>query len=140
MKKILRILIVAEVVLGSVGVVVDMLLEKTLPEEMQDYIVSSEIAEIGFTQSIGLIFGTLLIILLIVAWVGLWNLWRHARLLYTVCWVLGPLLYLVLEPVVYYFPLGATLSDYSILTSGIILGIIYLTELKYNFRKEHIEY
>ncbi len=140
MKKVLHLLIIAEIVFASLGIIIDLYLEKTLPQEIQEYIVRSEMAEITYSQFFAVIFGVLLIILLIVAWIGLWKLWRPARRLYTLCWLCGLPIYLFLEPVVYYTPLGAIFSEICTLSAGMIFGAIYFSELKMTFMKQSTEH
>ncbi|MBA4150166.1 MAG: hypothetical protein H0X66_18820 [Verrucomicrobia bacterium] len=132
-KSILRYLIVAEISLITSSVVADLVLEHTLPTEIQHYISRSAETPITSLEAVGLGLGILLLLLMLIAWVGLWRLWKPARLLYTLCWLFGVPLFLLLDSAVYYTPLGAALSEYAILSAGMILGLLYFSDLSSNF-------
>jgi putative Mn2+ efflux pump MntP len=135
MIKKLKIFIAVEVVLNCIGAVVDIMLESTLPEKMQEYIASAENIDAGLLGIIGLVLSFIYIVLLIISWIGLWKLWRPSRLLYTLCCFLGAIVYLAIGPVIYYSTIGAILSDYAVMASGIILCLLYFTSLKEHFKK-----
>jgi hypothetical protein len=128
MTKILRILIITEIVFTILEITFDIVFEKSLPPKFLEYIASTETVEISTNEAVGLIISVVLIVVTIVSWIGLWRLWRPAKLLYTLKCLLGPIIYLILEPVVYYTPLGAFFSEYAVLSAGAILSIIYFTE------------
>jgi hypothetical protein len=132
-KTILRCLIISEIALTLIGVATDIILEKTLPQEIQQYIMRTKEIDLTFMQVLGGGIGLLMLIGLVVGWIGLWKLWRPARLIYTLCCILGMSIYLLIEPVVYYTPLGAVFSDLSVLAAGMILGIIYFSDLATHF-------
>ncbi|HTP67003.1 MAG TPA: hypothetical protein VMJ66_16540 [Geobacteraceae bacterium] len=138
-KAILRCLIVAEIAFVQVGVAIDIILEKTLPQELQQYIMRAKETGMTFTQLLGFGIGLLMLIGLVVGWIGLWQLWRPARLIYTLCWILGMSSYLLIEPVVYYTPLGAIFSDFAVLAAGMIIGLIYFSDLATHFVKGQAE-
>ena len=134
--KILKILIVLEILCGLTTIIIDLSLESYLPQEFQQYIARTKDAELTALQIFGSLIGVVVIVGQIVAWVGLWKLWKHARLLYTICVIIAVPLYLLLEPVVYYTTIGAIFSEIATLAEGIILGLLYFTNMKYYFSKE----
>jgi hypothetical protein len=136
---ILRILIAVEVSLGVLGIAADFALETMLPAPIQDYIAKSANSDLTLGQASGLGIGVLLIIGLIVGWVGLWKLWRPARTIYTICWLAGVPLYLLLDPVVYYTPAGAMLGEYSVLAAGAILSLVFFSDLSSHFNRTKAE-
>lgn len=136
---ILRLLIAAEVSLGVLSIAADFTLERNLPTGIQSYIAKSAESDLSLAQAWGLGIGFLLIIGLIVGWIGLWRLWRPARTIYTICWLAGIPLYLLLDPVVYYTPIGAMLSEYSVLAAGAILGLVFFSEFSSYFTKTKAE-
>ena len=137
--KILRLLIAAEILLGVLGIAADFAGETKLPIEIQYYIARSAEADPTFAQLAGLGIGVTLIIGLIVGWIGLWRLWRPARTIYAVCWLAGVPLYLLLDPVVYYTPVGAMLDEYSVLAAGAILSLAFFSELALHFNRTKAE-
>jgi len=134
--KLLRICIIAEIFFIIFEVILELLLENSLPTELLDYIARTDKLDITFSQWLSLGICVPLIALLIVSWIGLFRLWRPSRFLYTLCCVLGLSLYPLLEPVVFYTPYGAMISDLSMTNTGLILGIIFLTPLKSHFEKQ----
>ena len=132
-------LIAAEVLLGVFSIAADFVGETMLPTEIQDYIARSTESDLTLAQASGLGIGVILIIGLIVGWVGLWRLWRPARSIYAICWLAGVPLYLLLDPVVYYTPVGAMLSEYSVLAAGAILSLIFFSDLSPYFERTKAE-
>ena len=132
---ILRCLVATEALLGLIGIVADSAGERLLPIEIQQYLARSINADLTSSQATGLGLGVLVVIGVIVGWIGLWRLWRPARLIYTVSWLGGVPLILLLDPVVYYTPIGAMFSEYSILAAGAILGVIFFSDLAEHFGK-----
>lgn len=137
--RLLRRLILAEVVCGLTSVVFDLALEDSLPAEIRRYIARSDQATLSAVQVIGYGLGSILLIGLMIGWIGLWRLWRPARRIYTICWLLGVPLYLLIEPVLYYTPLGAMFSEYSVLAAGMTLGVVYFSDLSLHFAVPNAE-
>ena len=73
-----------------------------------------------------------LVVALVVAWVGLWLLKRWARTLYTTLVVISLVVTLFLGPVVT-SALGAALYSISTLAGGVILGLLWFSELRGSF-------
>lgn len=134
-RTVLRFLVVAEAAFVLMGVVSDLVLEDRLPQEIQQYIARTEAADMTLTQIVGYAVGLPLVIGVIIGWIGLWRLWRPARFIYTLCWLLGLPLYLLFEPAVCYTPLGAIFNELSVLAAGIILGVVYFSDLAAHFTK-----
>ena len=131
--RLLRCLILAEVVCGLTSAVLDLALEDRLPAEIRQYIARADETAISTVQWMGYGLGIVLLMGVIIGWIGLWRLWRPARRIYTASWLLGMPLYLLLEPVSYYTPIGAMLSEYSVLAAGMILGITHFSDLSAHF-------
>jgi hypothetical protein len=132
-------LIAAEIVLGLLGITADFAGETKLPIEIRNYIARSSEADLTLAQLSGFGVGMVLVIGLIVGWVGLWRLWRPARTIYAVCWLAAVPLYLLLDPVVYYTPLGSMLSEYSVLAAGAILSLVFFSDLAGHFNRTRAE-
>jgi hypothetical protein len=126
-------LIASEIIFGVLGITAHFAGETKLPIEIQNYIARSSEADLTLAQLSGLGIGIVLITGVIVGWVGLWRLWRPARTIYAVCWLAGVPLYLLLDPVVYYTPLSAMLSEYSVLAVGAILSLVFISDLAPHF-------
>ena len=123
------------------AIILDLFLEKYLPPEFQQYIARTNEADLTALQIFGGVVAVSVIFGQIVAWIGLWKLWKHARLLYTLCLIIGVPLYLLLEPVVYYTTVGAIFGQLTTLAEGMILGMLYFTDLKnYFLRNENAEH
>jgi hypothetical protein len=78
-----------------------------------------------------LVFGAL-IIALVVSWIALWLLKPWARVLYTAVVIISLVFTLFLGPVVT-SSLGAMLYAISTLASGLILGLVWFSELRERF-------
>ena len=131
----LRILILAEVLLTLLGVSVAFMDEALLPPPLRNYVRAEWDAPWGWRDSLLLALGLPVIVLVISAWVGLWRGWRNARLLYTLPWVVTlPLL--ALGPEVASGP-SQLLDTTSVLVSGMILGLLYFSELRHRYRRDY---
>lgn len=133
--RLLRGLVLVEVACGVSSAVLDLVFENTLPAEIRQYVARAENTPLSTVQMAGYVWGVILSIGMIVSLVGLWKLWGPARQLYTGCWLLGVPVYLLIEPVFYYSPVGAMLSEFSVLAAGMILGVIYFSDLSAHFER-----
>ena len=137
--KLLKLGILVEVVCVLGTVVLEAILEDTLPNEIRLYIARNDKAEMTSVQMVGYGIGLVLLAGMIVSWIGLWRLWRPARTIYAACWLLGILLYLVMEPAYYYTPVGVILSEYSTLAGGFVLGLLYFSDVSVHFSRANAE-
>lgn len=80
-QRLLRIFILADVFSMVAGVIAAVIFEGTLPEPLRTYAATEEL------HPFLLIVGLLLLVLLIVAWVGLWRSAPWAPAVYAVMWV-----------------------------------------------------
>ena len=76
--------------------------------------------------------------LVAVGWVGLWRLWWRARAVYTTGCALGVMCGLFEGPLVYPGLAGAA-GLVSSLSSGLILGVIYFSDLREHFARPRLE-
>ena len=96
-------------------------------------------ADLSTTGVVGLGIGMLLLAGMIVGWVGVWRLWRPARMIFTASWIAAVPIYLMLGPVVWYTPLGAIFNDYSTLAAGAIISLLFLTDVSNHFNTKKAE-
>lgn len=130
--RLLRIIIACQIVLTILAAIVDLLLEPLLPHDLQSYLQAQ--AELPLTRKDRLLalVWTPLLVGLVIAWIGLWRLWRSAPLIYTIATILGVLLLPTLGPIVG-SGWGDALNHLHTLCSGLIIGGLYLSELKNHF-------
>jgi hypothetical protein len=69
----------------------------------------------------------------VLAWIGLLNLLRPARMVYLASWC-AYLLYLALTGPTVMTPFGSVLDTAMALVGGAILGLVYFSELRLRFR------
>jgi hypothetical protein len=130
-------LVIVDIVIALLGIFADYGLQGHLPEALQDYRAAEE--EVDFASNPRmwvLIFGGLCVLVLgIVSTIGLLVLWRPARLLYTLTYVLSWPLYLLAGASVM---TGAAhmLYDMSSVLAGVIWGLIYFSPLKVHFDRQ----
>ena len=129
---VLRTLIIVELVSALLGTYADIALQSTFPLELQAYLLTESQGPLGAGDVLkGVVFGALLVAV-VVAWVGLWLLKRWARTLYTTLVVISLVVTLFLGPVVT-SALGAALYSISSLAGGVILGLLWFSELRGSF-------
>ena len=137
LKTLLRVAILAEVLLGVFSALLDIALQSKLPEPLRNYL-AAESESWSATDNIVLVIGVPMVVATIVGWIGLWRLWRPARSIYLYSWLAGLLLTAFSGPAVS-SAFGYTLSDASVLSAGLILGLIYFSDLRHAFdRRENI--
>lgn len=131
-----RALVILDIVIAGLAMVADYGFESQLPQALQDYRAAEGEADFENNPRMWvLIFGALSVLALgIVSVVGLLVLWRPARLLYTLTYVLSWPLYLLAGASVM---TGAAhmLYDMSSVLAGVIWGLIYFSPLKEHFER-----
>ena len=133
--RLLRILIACEITFGIAWVVATLMLERSLPPALMGFVQEQRKGlEWGLVDWLG----TSCLILFIVGWIGLWRLWWRSRTIYTAAWCLGVLSCFFMGPRVSLGPPEAA-STLSTGAGGLILGVIYLTDLRHRFGKPQRE-
>jgi hypothetical protein len=127
----LRAFIVVEFVSNLLAICADLALESTFPEPLQEFLLTREQGPIRAATL--LVFGALFIAL-VVSWISLWLLKPWARMLYTAVVIIFLVFTLFLGPVVT-SSLGEVLSTISTLASGLILGLVWFSELRSRFER-----
>lgn len=130
--KLLRIFIVAEFIAGILSVYTDFAFRSSLPGPLQQYLLMESQRAPGTGDAILLVLFLILLVIFVVAWVGLWMFKRWARTVYTTACVLYLVATLAGGPVVS-AALAATFSAVSTFAGGIILGMIWLSDLRSRF-------
>jgi len=133
LKTLLRLLIVAEILLGGLGAALDIALEPRLPEPLRSYLAADS-ESWSTTDNIMLCIGIPTLIATIVSWIGLWRLWPSARPIYLYSCVAGVLLVAFLGPSVS-SAVGTMFSEGAMLVAGFILGLIYFSDLRHAFER-----
>jgi len=104
---------------------------------LQQYLFFDSHQAVSVGDAILFVFILILSLVLVIAWVGLWLLKHWARVVYTTAIVLGVVATFFVGPVV--SPaLAAAFSGVSDLAGGIILGIIWFSELRSRFEVHRI--
>lgn len=133
---VFRALVILDIVLALLAMAADYGLESQLPQALQDYRAAEGEEEFeNNPQMWVLIFGALCVLVLgIVSTIGLLVLWRPARLLYTLTYMLSWPLYLLAGASVM---TGAAhmLYEMSSVLAGVIWGLIYFSPLKVHFER-----
>jgi hypothetical protein len=126
--KVLRFLILADAVLVVATIVSDLATRGMLSPELLGALTEAE-------EALPLVLGLgslLVLVLLVVAWIGLWIFWRPARTIYLAAWVLALLLTIFLGP---YIETVIT-HAFESLNSGVggaILALIYFSDVARRF-------
>ncbi len=135
-KKILKLFIFTEWILIAVGIFLTFYLEKTLPLELQEYL--NEYYENGFNLKDGIASVLLILIFLLnfISSVGLWKLKIWSKNLYVISTFGISISMIFLGPTVE-TGIVTGIGELSIIIAGIIIGILYFSELKLDFKKEN---
>ena len=130
--RILRILVVCEIVVGVAWIVLREVAPGLLPAELRRFVAEQESREWDAAEwALGglavVVFG-----IYVVSWIALLRLSPRGRALYTAAWAVNLVCAPFLGPDVDSGP-GAALSQVSVLLSGIIFGLLYFSELRHRF-------
>ena len=132
LQRILRYLIVAEIVLVVLMVAAAFVEDRFLPPLLQQYQESISSDEFSSTDILWLAVGIPALIVSIVAWIALWRGWRIGRRLYTIGWIA------FLPVIAFTGPLVQTgavsfIDTVSSLVGGVILGLLYFSDLRQQY-------
>lgn len=132
--RILRVLILVEFISTLLIIVVEMTMESYLPVPLQEYLYKKGSMPVQLAEFIGGIIACFLYLALCLCYLGLWLRQRWARILYTIICLFILTTGLFFGPVVQ-LGLGKWLSNISWLSSGVILALIWFSELRVQFQK-----
>ncbi|HEX8311780.1 MAG TPA: hypothetical protein VF614_10705, partial [Chthoniobacteraceae bacterium] len=79
-----------------------------------------------------------LIILALVSWIALWRGWRSGRRLYTASWICSLPTYAIGAPWIT-GALGSVADLLSAITAGLILGLLYFSEIRTRYERAMAE-
>jgi hypothetical protein len=133
-QRLLRILVVANILLAFASVGAEGFFGWTLPPALAAYdharFVRSPLASPGVTFQCVVL--AALTLCAFAAWVGLLNFWRLGRRLFVVCVALSVFLALISGPMVA-TSVGAAFRLMDGLVSGAVLGLVYFSDLARRF-------
>ena len=129
LKSLLRALVTIEVAAVFGGVVAEILSERTLPPPLRSYVENEEISD--FFAAVG----GVLVLLIIVAWVGLWLFARWAPALYAATFVAGLLVSPFGGPYVG-SGIGEAFETLSTTAGGAILALTLWSPLRTEFSRK----
>jgi hypothetical protein len=132
LQSILKRLIGCEIVLIILAVGVEAIQYSNMPPLLQQYEESLITPNWSWRDWVMLCLGIPSLVLLLAAWTALWRGWRSGRCLYTIAWCALLLFNLFLGPTVT-FALTGTLDSTATLIGGIILGLLYFSDLRYQY-------
>ena len=130
LKRIFRFLIVLEWGLVISGVIIGLISEPYLPIELRQYIEISDNVPLSILD-----YGVFLFVIInIIASVGLFIFWHHARIIYLLICILGFFLSGLYGP---YVESGweSAFSFASEILTGVIIALIYFSPIKDYFQK-----
>ena len=129
---VLRTLIIVELVSALLGIYADIALQSTFPRELQVYLFTQSQGPFSTGEALKVVVLVAFIVALVVAWVGLWFVKRWSRTLYVTVVIISLVLTLFLGPVVT-SALAAALYSISSLAAGVMLGLLWFSELRSTF-------
>ena len=126
----LKILILCDIGLALLGFGTYALTRHSLPPVLQRFLAENR-PPLGSAFSWVALAWLFLVVL---SWIGLWRLWRRARALYTTAAGAGAVGTALMGPCVRSGPAEA-FAGLSLVVTGLILGAIYMTELRQRFER-----
>ena len=131
-QRILRRLILCEVVMTGLAVLAAFLEEPHLPAELRQYLESPTASSRPIPDPAYLAILMAILLLVIVSWVALWRGWRSGRRLYTAVWICSLPGYAIAGPSVT-GALGSLAEGLAMLTAGAILSLLYFSEIRVRY-------
>jgi hypothetical protein len=123
--RVLRLLVIADILVTAIGIVLGLTLERFLPEPLRLYLDAEMNAPIGPSEIAFLVLAIPFAMAIIVAWIGLLRGWKHAPTLYLLA-TTGMILAEVLSGPTIMTSFQAALDSASSILSGLIIGMLYL--------------
>lgn len=91
LRRLLRSLIVTEIVLAVIYIAVELIAQRFLPAPLRAW-VDQQVDQVGPVEIVAMLLAFPLLGALVFSWIGLWRLWRPARWVYLLAVVGGLLL------------------------------------------------
>ena len=132
--RVLVALVVADILLAFSIIGAELMFQWTLPAPLREYAVGRAWSPSNVWAAGGLMVWATTVSCTVVAWIGLLNYWRLARPLYLVAWGTWVLLALISGPSVL-TPVGAMFDMLSSIVGGVIIGLVYFSDLARSFEK-----
>lgn len=136
LQTMVRVLLTSEIALSIFGIVLAFFDRRLLPEELQAYYRSVAHQPLALSDVFWLYVYLSFAILCVVSWVALWRWARCSRLLYLLTCVIGIALSLFSGPSTG-SALSSTLSNILTLISGIMLGILFFSDVRFHYETQN---
>lgn len=133
--RILRTLIVCELLMFIITLVVDSMTLHQLPKAIQEYNQQLDSAPLTTVQSFFAVVAILMLISIVISWVGLWRLWRPARSIYTITLIIGILSSPFFDQTIM-SPVAGSLDEIASICTGLILGLLFFSDARHHFDKK----
>lgn len=133
--RLLVVLVAADFFLAIALIVAEVWLHDTLPAPLRSYIVSQSGASGLAAGLFGLSLWSVMASLSFVSWIGLLAGWSVARPLYVVSWITWVLRIASNGPSIL-SPIGAALDTLETLVGGMIIGLVYFSDLSRRFERD----
>ncbi len=131
-------LVAADVLLSFATIGAEMFFGWTFPPPLAEFVRQRFSQLPGPGNAIQLVVLAACVVCAFGAWIGLVSYWRSARRLYLVSFALWLFLILISGPSVMN-PVAATIRVMNAMVGGVIIGLVYFSELSHRFERSSLE-
>ncbi len=133
-ERLLTVLILAEIALAVSAIICDAVLRPFLPAPLRSYLEAGSGRDALAPGAVVTGLFAIVVVSSLAAWIGLLNLWRGARPLYVASWVATLAMILVAGAEINAAAVRV-LNTLVALVGGMIVGLVYFSDLGPRFRK-----
>ena len=134
LRKVLRALLLTDAGLAILVIVQGVMGRGLLPPELRRFQAERAKADLSMLEEATLVVGLLGVVLVVIAWIGLWRFRRWGRSAYTFGWAICMAAAVFRGPTIASW-LGQLVETLGVLNGGLILGIAWLSDLRHRFGK-----
>jgi len=131
-QRVLRMLIITDIVLTVLLIISELALQSTLPAPLRKWLDDWGEPSLSPIQMLVLALFLVTISVGMIAWIALYNFWKYGPPLYVAAWILSVIGTALSGPSVM-TSAGATLELLETVVAGMILGIVYFSDLRARF-------
>ena len=136
LKRIVRIIVIAQLIIGTVALVIDLKSIPNLPPNLQSYLldVMNPNIDIAYHNWFSFFIPPIIFVASIIGNIGVFFFKPWARTVYLWTSIISPLIDILLGVIIIEIPIVSIMNQYILISSGLVIGLLYF---KQNFYEEN---
>ena len=131
LKRIVRIIVIAQLIIGPVTLVIHLKSIPNLPPNLQSYLsdVMNPNIDMAYHNWFSFFIPPIIFVASIIGHIGVLFFKPWARTVYLWTWIISPLIDIILGVIIIEVPIVSIMNQYNLIAGGFVIGLLYFSPL-----------